>query len=197
MSGGRVRPREENTTEYRLYARVSDASTTLANTMTTLTEEDLMDQSDCVYQTLWMSKVKEHMKAGLLLCQNGFKIKKSSGLMSGGVDVTGRQVYFIPCEVGLGFYEFNRVNEWYQYGRDLEPAVYNSLPWNRDVLFTTPTGKAIQMKVVDARAAPEVFSFGPVKERPRMSNSGVETPAPSCHLLTDMRMHLSDKFGEG
>lgn len=194
MSVGRVRPREENTTEYRLYARVSDASTTLANTMTALTEADLIDESDCVYQKLWMFRVSEHLKAGLLLCQKGFKIARGRFDTE---DDTGRVMYFIPGDTGLCFYHFDRSMEWYQYGGVLEPAVYKYIPWNEDVIFTTPSGKAIQMKVVDARAAPEVFSFGPVKQRPRMSNSGVETPAPSCHLLTDMRMHLSDKFGEG
>jgi len=189
----RGRAREEDTTEYRLYARVSEASTTLTNTMTPLTEEDLINKSDCVYQTLWMSPVKEHIKAGLLLCQKGFKLKCGNGFSD--TDETNRIMHLIPGDVGLCFYEFNRSLQWYQYGEVLQPAVYKYLPWNRDVIFTTPQGKAIQMKVVDARAAPEVFSFPPVKQRPRMtSDGGVGMPTPSLHLLADMRIHLSDTF---
>jgi hypothetical protein len=190
----RGRAREEDTTEYRLYARVSDAATTLTNTMTELTEEDLINKSDCVYQNLWMPAVKEHLKAGLLLGQKGFKMTCGTGI-SDTVHDTTRVMYFIPGDVGLCFYQFNRSLQWYQYGEVLQPARYWYFPWNRDVIFTTPNGKAIQMKVVDARASPEVFSFGPMKQRPRMtSDGGVGMPTPSLHLLADMRMHLSDTF---
>jgi hypothetical protein len=137
MSGGRERPREENTTEYRLYARVSDASTTLANTMTELTEEDFIVESDCDYQNIWMSVVKEHMKTGLLMCKKGFKTRSGPYNKE---EENRRSIYFIPGDVGLCFYNFNKSSQWYRYTRVLEPVKACEIPWNVDVIFTTPLG---------------------------------------------------------
>jgi hypothetical protein len=57
-------------TEYRLFAKVSDVSSTLGKSVEVLTEADLIDTSNCTYQSIWISPVQEHFKTVLLFCFN-------------------------------------------------------------------------------------------------------------------------------
>lgn len=189
--GSSNRRRQRNPPEYRLYARVSDASTTVATTMSPLTEADRIDESDCLYQTIWMPPVKEHMKAALLLCQEGSNVE--IGWMNRHDDMS-KTMMFIPGEDDLSFYYYDQNNKWIEYGEKLRLLEYQQVNWNRDVLFTTARGKAIQMKVEDARESAEQYTRPAIRPRaPVPSNGAMGMPTPSLHMLADMRMHLSDR----
>ena len=139
--------------EYRLYAKGSDAVSTLSNNVQMLTEDDFIDTSNCTYQCIYESKrdppIQEHVKAGLLFCQDGYKIETSQ---IDRLDTKGRHMFLIPCEAGLDYHQYNPdTMQWRSSYTNITPSHYVHLRWDVDQLFTTALGKAIQLKVVDQR----------------------------------------------
>jgi len=133
--------------EYSLYANVSDMSEYSENVQP-LTDNHLIQSSDCVYQRIWNNIVQPHFKAGLLLCRDGVNIERD--LMNRENEIGHRAMFLILCEAGVRHYE-GRGPKWVEVTEDMTPGNYIWLSWNFDHLFTTADGKLIQLKVVDAR----------------------------------------------
>lgn len=171
--------------EYLLYARVSDTTreTMLGAKVKPLTEDDLIDTSNCTYQSIYMPAVQEHFKAGLLLCQKGCAVEYSK---IDRTDDTGRTMFLIPCEAGLEHITSTSGPDMrWRWSNKVTPAVYTYLRWNTDELFNTALGKSIQLKVVDARE-PDLEHQKPDMKRARestLSNGGT---------LTDMKTLLNE-----
>ena len=83
----------------------------------------------------------------------------------------------IPGDVGLCSYVFDKQFHWYRVGDPVVPVVGYDIHWNKDVIFTTPNGTAIQMKVVDTRGAPEVVTSQPPPKRTRTTPDGGQEQA--------------------
>ncbi len=145
--GGSVFGRHAPTrVEYKLYAKVCDTPSPFNESVQPLTDSDLIDQSDCMYQSIWKDTVQPHFKSGLLFCRNGVNIER--GQWNRQDNITNRTIFLIPCEVGLTHFE-ERNKEWYKQDENIIPANYIYLRWNIDHLFTTADGKSIQLKIID------------------------------------------------
>jgi hypothetical protein len=173
------RPRAEP--EYRLYAKVSTAKNTVLQTIVPLTDDDFIEESNCTYQSIWNDKIHPHFKAGLLLCQRGFKVEYGDMLRN---DNTGRDMLLIPCEAGLCHYAQNSDMKWTVRNQNVTPANYVYLSWGQDQLFTTTAGTAIQLKVVDAHPPDAAHSTIAMKRRTS------EVPSHPHAQLADMRTLL-------
>jgi hypothetical protein len=133
--------------EYSLYAKSTDTSSPFNHDVQPLTDTDLIDQSNCMYQRIWKDKVQPHFKAGLLFCRKGDQIERDN-LMR--FDIQYRTMFLILCETGVRHFE-GRGPKWVQRDEDMTPGNYIYLGWNFDHLFTTAGGRSIQIKVVDER----------------------------------------------
>ena len=150
MGGSKLLGRQVQTqVQYRLYAKVSDTPPTFDESVQPLTDTDLIEESDCTYQSIWAPLIQPHFKAGLLLCQKGFNIER--GNMNRHDDIRHRTMFLILCESGITHFE-DRKMKWVEYKETMTPANYIYLAWNIDHLFTTADKKSIQLKVVDALA---------------------------------------------
>ena len=166
--------------EYSLYANVSDRRE-YNGYVQPLTDEHLIQRSDCDYQRIWNDIVQPHFKAGLLLCRDGVNIERA--LMNRVDNIRHRAIFLILCEAGVRHYE-GRGPTWVEREEDMTPGNYIYLSWNFDHLFTTADGKLIQLKVVDAH--PE-----PAQTRPAFGNGKRQV----AMLLTRLNQNIG--YGNG
>jgi hypothetical protein len=163
--------------EYSLYAKVSDISEYSENVQP-LTDNHLIQHSDCVYQRIWNKIVQPHFKAGLLLCRDGDNIERDD--MNRQDKIGYRSMFLILCETGVRHYE-GRGPTWVEREEDMTPGNYIYLRWNFDHLFTTADGKSIQLKVVDAR---------PVAAQQRSAITWLEPGGAAESQLAQMKILL-------
>ena len=161
--------------------KVSDTPSPFNESVQPLTDSDLIDKSDCMYQSIWKDTVHPHFKARLLFCRNGVNIER--GHWDSQDNITNRTIFLIPCEAGLTHFE-KRNMEWYKNDDNIIPGNYMYLRWNIDHLFTTADGKSIQLKVVDEYpdAAQQTSAFK------RRAGAGDEQLAQMHALLHQMTL---------
>jgi len=175
--------------EYRLYAKVFDTPETFDAYAQRLTDKDLIDVSDCIYQTIWSEKVQPHFKAGLLFCEKGFNIERGDRDRH---EIHISTMFLILCESGIRHYEDRILSQedspkWDEYqSSHMTPGRYIHLLWDMNHIFVTANGKSIQLKVVEqpvGTAHKRRKSEGAPSLTPRAQLSDMKT------LLHQMSLH--------
>ena len=141
--------------EYAVYAKVLDLP--MPQTVQALTPDDLIDRSDCTYQSMWMDEIRDSLKAGLLLCKDKFNVESHDGWTIDRHSVnSGRAMFLILCEAGVTHYKCDDGNggrsiKWIEDDESMRPGNAIYLGFNMEHLFITTQNKAVQLKVVDLR----------------------------------------------
>jgi len=180
--------REAQQLEYRLYARVFNTLDNFDAYDERLTDDDEIDVSDCIYQTIWSDKVQPHFKAGLLFCDKGFNIERGQWDRP---DINEGTMFLILCEMGIRHYEDRRrsadeIPMWRENTREhMTPGRYIHINWEMNHIFTTASGKSVQLKVVQQAVG---------TARRQKSAGGGSNPRAQ---LSDMQTLLHQMSGKG
>ena len=175
--------------EYRLYARVFDTLDNFDAYDQRLTDDDEIDVSDCIYQTIWSDKVQPHFKAGLLCCDKGFNIER--GQMDR-LDINTSTMFLILCEMGIKHYEDRSPPEqkkptWTENKINMTAGRYIHINWEMNHIFTTASGKSVQLKVVQQ----------PVGTARRQKSAGAASnPRAQLSDMQTLLHQMSGKDGE-
>ena len=141
--------------EYAVYAKVHIPP--MSRSVQPLTPDDLIDRSDCTYQSMWMDETRDFLKAGLLLCKDKFNVEVHDGWTINRHCInSGRAMFLILCEAGVTHYKCDdgdggRSEEWILDEESAAPGDAIYLGFNMEHLFITSQNKAVQLKVVDLR----------------------------------------------